>query len=162
MNLACRKSVRTRRRIGRRGAALVEFAMTAPILFMFLFAALEFSRYNMIEQTANIAAFEAARTCILPGGKTTSTDTSEFTGEKAAKNVLGQVGIRSATVKFYDVSGTTSSPPEISGSISMSTSKIKATVKVPLTGNMWLNPVFLGSGTITKSCTMTCDWYNGY
>ena len=135
--------------------------MTVPILFMFLFAAIEFGRYNMIEQTANNAAFEAARTCILPGGKATSTDSTEFTGEKAAKDILGLVGIRSATVTIYDVSGTTSSP-QISGSISTSTTKIKAKVSVPLTGNMWLKPAFLGSGTITKSCTMSCDWTNGY
>ena len=75
----------------RRGAAAVEFALTAPILFLFFFAALEFGRYNMIQQTANNAAFEAARQCILPGA-------SASDGQTAGLGVLSKVGITGGTV----------------------------------------------------------------
>ena len=61
MSALRRRTNRIRRFPGRRGAAAVEFAMTVPILFMLLFAALELGRMNMIRQTANNAAYEAAR-----------------------------------------------------------------------------------------------------
>ena len=71
---------------GRRGAAAVEFAVTAPILFMLLFGALELGRMNMIRQTANNAAYEAARTCIVPGA-------TNAEGVAAAKAVLASIGV---------------------------------------------------------------------
>jgi len=55
-----RRTRRDRNRRGpnrRCGVAAVEFALTAPILFLFLFAALELGRMNMIRQTANNAAY---------------------------------------------------------------------------------------------------------
>ena len=67
MKFARQQPDRVRRHAGRRGATTVEFAMTAPVLFLFLFAAMEFSRYNMVSQTATNAAFEGARQCIVPG-----------------------------------------------------------------------------------------------
>ena len=67
MNIVRRQTGRSRFAARRNGVATVEFALTASILFMFLFAALEFGRYNMILQTANNAAFDAARACIVPG-----------------------------------------------------------------------------------------------
>ena len=158
MKLANHEPNLNRRGEDRRGTAAVEFAMTAPILFLFLFASLEFSRYIMIQQTANNAAFEAARTCILPGAVATSTDSSVLTGQSAGLNILNAVGINSGTVTIYDATGTSTST--LTGSLTMNTQKVTATVQVPLSKNLWVNPLFLGSGTITKSCTMTCDWVN--
>src|SRR5690606_21432947 len=51
----------------RRGAALVEFALTAPLLFFILFASLEFARANMLRNTVEMAAYEGARRGIVPG-----------------------------------------------------------------------------------------------
>jgi Flp pilus assembly protein TadG len=123
----------------RRGAAAVEFALTGSILFLFLFAALEFSRYNMIAQTATNAAFEAARTCVVPGASAAS-------GQTAGANILNAVGIAGGTV--------TMSPATITNT----TTQVSATVTVSLASNLWISPVFCGSGTITKTCTLTCDW----
>ena len=51
----------------RRGAAAVETALTAPLLFLLFFAGIEFSRANMVRNVAENAALEGARTGILPG-----------------------------------------------------------------------------------------------
>ena len=123
----------------RRGAATVEFALTAPILFLFLFAALEFSRYNMLLQTANNAAFAAARACIVPGAAPSD-------GETAGQHVLGAVGIAGGTV---DINPST---------ITLNTPQVTATVTIPVTRNLWITPVFCTATSVTKSCTLTCDW----
>ena len=45
----------------------MEFAITAPIFFLFLLAAFEFGWLNVMRHTADNAAYEAARTAIVPG-----------------------------------------------------------------------------------------------
>lgn len=51
----------------RRGKAAVEFALTAPIFFLFLFAGIEFSRMHTIRCSVENAAFEGARKGIVSG-----------------------------------------------------------------------------------------------
>ena len=51
----------------RTAAVVVEFAICAPILFLFFFASLEFSRVNMIRQSVENAVYEGARRGIVPG-----------------------------------------------------------------------------------------------
>lgn len=58
---------KSRRPADRDGATIVEFAITAPILFMIFFAGIEFSRANMLLHTATIAATEGARRGIVSG-----------------------------------------------------------------------------------------------
>lgn len=50
-----------RRTTRRAGAHLVEFAMVAPITFMFLFAVVEYGRFVMVRQLLDNAAREGAR-----------------------------------------------------------------------------------------------------
>jgi hypothetical protein len=100
---------------------------------------LEFGSYNMIEQTANNAAFEAARRCVLPG-------VSALDGQNAGLSVLNAVGITGGTVTI---------DPD---TITDTTTHVTAIVTVPLGGNLWTAPVFLGNGSLTRSCTLTCDW----
>ncbi len=131
-----------RRRLAanRRGVSAVEFALTAPILFLFLFAALEFGRYNMILQTANNAAFEAARACIVPGATIAN-------GQTAGANILSAVGISGGTVTINNGVALTNT-----------TTQITATVTVPITRNLWTSAVFCKGTATTKSCTLTSDW----
>jgi Flp pilus assembly protein TadG len=49
----------------RRGAALVEFAIVAPLLFLLILAMVEFGRAVMVEQVLTNAAREGARRGIL-------------------------------------------------------------------------------------------------
>ena len=139
MNMARNQNKRGGFHAIRRGAAAGEFALTASILFLFLFAALEFSRYNMIQQSANNAAFESTRQCILPGA-------SASDGQTAAQNILTAVGIRNGVVTINPTT------------LTNTTSTVTTTVTVPVSSNLWVTPTFTGNVTITKSCTLTSDW----
>jgi Flp pilus assembly protein TadG len=139
MNVTRHQSNRGRFHADRNGAVTVEFALTAGILFLFLFAALEFSRYNMIQQTANNAAFEAARQCILPGAAADDGRTAGLGVLTAAQITGGAVAINPST-------------------LTTTTSTVTATVTVPVASNLWVTPMFTGKGTVTKSCTLTTDW----
>jgi Flp pilus assembly protein TadG len=139
MNTTRQRAGRKRRIAGRDGVAAIEVALTAPVLLLFLFAALEFGRYNMIQQIANNAAFEAARACIVPGATASN-------GQTAGQNILTAVGIKGGTV--------TISP----ATITITTTTITATVTVPIASNLWTNSLFCKSTSTTKSCTLTCDW----
>ena len=75
----------------RRGATAVEFAMTVPILFLFVFGTFELGRGNMMKNTCESAAYEAARIAIVPGSTAAE-------AEEAARNVLATSGILNATV----------------------------------------------------------------
>ena len=53
----------------RKGAQVVEFALTVPILFMLVMAGIEFYRISMLRQFAENVSYEAARNIIVPGSK---------------------------------------------------------------------------------------------
>jgi Flp pilus assembly protein TadG len=125
----------------RHGAATVEFALTAPLLFMILFATLEFGRYNMIQQTTLNAAFEAARACIVPGATAAN-------GQTAGLNILQAAGISGGTITINP------------STILTTTGTVTATATVPVKSNLWVTPVFIKTTTTSKSCTLTMDWVN--
>lgn len=50
---------------GRRGAAAVEFAVVAPLLFLVIFGIIEFGRMMMVQQILTNASREGARRAIL-------------------------------------------------------------------------------------------------
>src|SRR3972149_2123149 len=80
-----------RRHDARRGAAAVEFAITAPVFFLFLLAAFEFGWLNVIRHTADNAAYEAARRVMVPGA------TAAEAVDKA-NSLLSIVGARGARI----------------------------------------------------------------
>ncbi|MBX3440075.1 MAG: pilus assembly protein, partial [Planctomycetaceae bacterium] len=51
----------------RGGATTVELAIVLPVLFLFVFSAIEFSRLNMLRHLASVAAYEGARQGIVLG-----------------------------------------------------------------------------------------------
>ena len=58
---------RLQRTIGRRAAAVVEFAVISPVLVALLFGMIEFGWRLMVKQTMVQASQVGARTAILPG-----------------------------------------------------------------------------------------------
>jgi Flp pilus assembly protein TadG len=138
--MALRHRARRIRRPGdRSGAAAVEFALTAPILFMLLFTAIELGRMNMIRQTANNAAYEAARKCVVPGATVAD-------GEAAGLAILQSIGVQGATVDVQ--------PDPIDND----TPQVTATVTVPFNNNVWSSPVLSKNKSVTATCQMTRDW----
>ena len=122
----------------RRGATAVEFAITAPILFLFVFAAVEFSRANMIRNTSTNAAYEGARRGIVPGASAADV-------QAAALAVVDSVLINGAQV--------TVSP----ATITPDTQQVTVTVQVPLDENGWVMPLFFAGKTIVADCTLRRD-----
>jgi len=127
------KTAATRRR-RRNGATTVEFAMVAPILFLFFFASLEFTRANMIRNTAENAAYEGAREAILVGG--TSARAIARTNE-----VLSVIGVFNAEVTVT---------PE---TITSETREVTVDISIPLNSNGYGVSRFFTDFDLTVSST---------
>ncbi len=98
----------------RQGAVTVEFAIAAPVLFMLVFAGVEFSRVNMIRNTIENAAYEGARSGVLPGA--TAANCAAVT-----QDLLDIVGVADSTI--------TVNPPVILAD----TEDVTITVEIPMT-----------------------------
>jgi Flp pilus assembly protein TadG len=120
----------------RRGAVAVEFALTAGLLFMILFAAIEFMRVNTIVNSTENAAYEGARAGIVPGAKAKD-------ARQAARGMLTAIGVRGAKI---DIEPNT---------IQADTPEITVTIEVPLNRNSFITPRFFLGKTLTKTCTLT-------
>lgn len=122
----------------RPGAALVEFAMTCPLVFLLLFGALEFARFNMIRHTVSNAAYEGARRGLPHGATATDCRT-------AATQILSTVGVAESTVTVT---------PD---TIDTTTTEVTVAVSVPFGKSSWLAPVYFRSATLSSSITLTRD-----
>ena len=132
LNIFNRRYRNNRRRLG---AVVVEFAICAPILFMFFFAALEFGRVNMIRQTIENATYEGSRRGIVPGA--TANDC-----RNAAQAVLNTVSTNNATVNVS---------PSV---ITANTTQVTVSISVPINDNSWVSPFFFKNKTLSNSMTM--------
>lgn len=128
--------MKSRHALNRRGAAAVEFALTAPILFVLVLGAIEFSRANMLVHTTAIAATEAARASIIPGATAAECKT-------AGLAELQAVGISDVTFSM--------DPPEILDD----TTQVTVNLSVPLNmKNGYMLPrIFMGK-EVFKSVTL--------
>jgi Flp pilus assembly protein TadG len=122
----------------RDGAVAVEFAITAPIFFLFLLAAFEFGWLNVVRHTADNAAYEAARSVIVPGATA-----AEATAK--AISILNVVGARDAKVKITP------------GNISNSTTEVTVAVDIPMKSNGLITPRFTGSTTLHSESTLKTE-----
>ena len=122
----------------RRGAAAVEFAVTAPFFFLFLLAAFEFGWLNVMRHTADNAAYEAARAAMVPGA------TADEAKSKA-NNLLGIVGARSAKVTVTPAVLT----PE--------TDQVTVAIDIPMNRNGLIVPRFTSKTTLHSSSTLRTE-----
>lgn len=119
----------------RHGTVAVEFAIVAPILFLFFFAAFEFSRVAMIRHTADNAAYEGARQGIIPGATRAEV-------EAEATRVLSTIGI---TVFDVDVT-----PRRIDDD----TREVTVRVTVPVAANSFVPAQYFIGQNIRRELTM--------
>jgi Flp pilus assembly protein TadG len=122
----------------RRGATAVEFALTAPIFFLFLLAAFEFGWLNVIRHTADNAAYEAARTAVVPGA--TADDAS-----KKANKLLKIVGTRGATVTI------TPNP------VTPQTKSVTVAIEIPMKKNGLIVPRFTKKTKLNAVATLRTE-----
>lgn len=76
----------------RDGATTVEFALVAPVVLLLFFALVELMIFNTAVHAMNHAAYEAARSGMLPGA--TKADC-----EEKAKSLIGRIGYENLKVE---------------------------------------------------------------
>ena len=124
----------------RRGTAAVEFAMTAPVLFLLLFGAIEFSRANMLRHTIAEAAYEGARRGIVPGANADQV-------RSVAAGILSSASSLGYTI---DV---------VPATITPDTPQITVSIAIPLSQNSWTPSMFFGGSTLSNSFTLDREKY---
>lgn len=130
-----RFSKRIVRRRRRNGAVTAEMAIVLPILFLFFFAQFELVRLNNIRNSIYLAAYEGARTGIVPGATADEVETR-------AGNILASVSTINPTITVT---------PEV---ITDGTEDVTVTISVPLNDNAWITPRFAGDKTLVTSVTL--------
>lgn len=119
----------------RQGATAVEFAFVAPILFLILFGCIELGLAHMMYHTQEAAAYEGARTAIIPG--ITATEAIN-----ATNRILATAGINNATV--------TVTPNDLSNP----TTNVTVTVTSRFNDNIPLPTFFVNDDPMERSCTL--------
>jgi Flp pilus assembly protein TadG len=118
----------------RKGAAAVEFALVAPLVFLVFFAAFEFARMTMIQDGLDLAACAGARRSIVPGA------TSQNAIDQA-QAVLDTLGIRNATITVTPTTITSSTP------------SVTVEIQASLDSNAWVAPFFFKGAVFDRAFT---------
>lgn len=133
---ASRRVRRLRRQ--RRGAAAVEFALVAPVLFLLVFGMIEFGRLVMVQQILTNASREGARLAVLDDITVSDVSTTVSTYLTGAS-----------------VSGATTSVSPDPLSTAEYGDAVTVTVSVPFSQVSWLpTPQFLNGTTLSAATTM--------
>ena len=126
---------RLNRKHNRRAAAMTEFAVVAPLLFLFFFAAFEFCRVAMIRHTADNAVYEGCRLAIIPGA-------TSGEAEAETRRIMDSLGVTKVSVA---VSPTT---------IVDATEEVTIRIEVPLDENSFVPNQFVAGHSITRELTL--------
>jgi len=129
-------------RRNRQGAAVVEFAVVAPVFFLLVFGMIEFGRAIMVQQVLTNASREGARVAVLDS----TTPTHDLVVSKVT-TYLQNSGISGATV--------TLNPTEPTATTVKNGDPITVTVTIPFTSVSWTgSPWFLQNKTLTARAVM--------
>ncbi|MBL8810391.1 MAG: pilus assembly protein [Planctomycetaceae bacterium] len=125
----------------RSGAAIVEFALVVPLLLVIVMGTIEASTMIYLKQTLHIAAYEAARTALVP--KTTVSMV-----ETTARRILDDRRVRDTTITVT---------PNNFPAAAVST-WITVRVDAPSNSNFAVPLLFFRNKTISGSCTMMKEY----
>lgn len=117
---------------------MVEFAIVAPIFFLFLLAAFEFGWMNVLRHTADNAAYEAARAAMVPGA--TAADATA-----KANSILNIVRAKNVKVTVT---------PSV---ITTLTKSVTVDVDVPLSSNALVLPRFTSKTVLHAESTLRTE-----
>lgn len=119
----------------RTGAVLVEFAMVLPVI-MFTFACMvEISRVMLLQHTADTAAYEGARSAMVPGA-------TSVNAVDTATELLNAAGLRTTKVTVT---------PQV---IDETTPLISVVVEVPVESNYWISPMLFQNMIVKSEVTL--------
>lgn len=132
------------RRQKRRGAAVVEFAVVAPVFFLLVFGMIEFGRMVMVQQVITNASREGCRQAILDGSTASEVDT-------LVDDYLSAANINGATVVIDPTEPSTAAAGDA----------VTVTVNVDFGQVSWLPlPMFLSETTLSASTVMRRETVN--
>jgi Flp pilus assembly protein TadG len=128
----------------RRGAAVVEFAIVAPIFMLFVFGIIEYGRMVMVQQILTNASREGARVAVLEGS----------TGTDVVNAVVDYCDASRITVTEDDitilVSGSEADP-----STAETGDPVTVQLQVAFRDVSWLpSPMYLGTSNLNASSIM--------
>lgn len=123
-----------RKQSDRRGAALVEFAIVAPVFLLFLLGSIEIGRALVVQQALTNASCEGARMGTLEGDV-----------QSAVNDYLNGVSISGATTTV--TTNDMGAPP--------SDTQVTVSVSIPYAAVSWVpSPWFLRNATLTATTVM--------
>lgn len=125
----------------RTGATMVEFAIVANVMFLMIFACVEFARLNMVRNLAMDAAYFAARQAMVPGATS-----AEAVAE--AESIMSSMLTNGYTV---DVD-----------TLDDSAETVEVTVNVDLHAVALFTPMFLPNDTLVSTARMRTERYAGF
>jgi len=119
------------RRRDRRGTVTVEFAIAAPILFLFLFAILEFGRAQMIQHTLDNAVYEGVRRgmCI---------NSTEDKVRQRVTDITSPAAIRNPNI-----------------AVTLNDDLVTVSASIDLNQHALFSPLFLRNKTLSSSLTLS-------
>lgn len=137
MNARRHAKIRFGRGSDRQGATVVEFAICVPMLFVVSLGCIELTRYNLVKNVANQAAFEAARMGVKPGA--------------TAQEVIDE-----ATYQMRYVCNNCSVfvTPTV---ITSSTDRITVVIQVDIRDQGWLTPQYFHDPILEAAITIRRD-----
>jgi len=125
-------------RRNRRGAAVVEFAVIAPLFFLLVMGMIEYGRMMMVQQILTNASREGARRAVLDG--VTASDVAASVQQYLTDSSVSGANVQVATGAPV--------PPDFAESMTVS-------VDVGFDQVSWLpSPMYLGGKTLAASTTM--------
>ncbi|MBW3543222.1 MAG: pilus assembly protein [Planctomycetes bacterium] len=125
----------------RRGAVVVEMALALPLLFLLLFAGIEFSHTNVMRSTAENAAYEGARRGIVPGA--TNDDVRQ-----TVQSILNIVNVKNAAITIEPA-------PLLPES-----EYVEVTIEIPMDSNGWIAANFMKGKTLRRSCRLARERFD--
>jgi hypothetical protein len=129
------KMNRSQKRSRREGAAMIEFAIVAPLLFLLFFAAFEFCRVAMIRHTADNAVYEGCRVGIIPGATVGEVHTE-------VTQIMSTLGVTNVDISIRPKS------------IKRDTEEVTVRIDVPLDDNSFVPNQFVAGRSIVRELTM--------
>lgn len=130
-----RRTRQSRPHSDRVGATIVEFAIAANVLFVFVMGMLEFSRAYGIRHAIRQACYEGCRTGVTPGATVAQVRSS-------AQTYLDLMGVVNPTI--------TVTPTVIDSTTTQVTVDVSATFRE----SSWFTPMFLGNSVIRSTTTL--------
>ncbi len=130
----------------RSGAAIVEFAVIAPVLFLVMLGIIEFGRAFMVSQLVTNGTRDAARTAVVEGS------TNAAVKQKLEQFLADTTGINAADVTVTITVDNPDAGNEVANAVAGDACTVEAVI--PFSKVQYISAVFLGGKNLRSQATM--------